>query len=82
MANYRFNQFNIDIINPTIEKHGHAGGMFLDNISQGGFYCDIKLITDSATFAVRLESQDSQPLYFSIEEIDVWIENELANYEI
>lgn len=82
MSTYKFTQFNVEIIDPIIVKDGYAGGQFLNNISQGSFSVDIKLITDSSSFGVRLESEDTQPTDFSIEAIDVWIDEQLVQYEL
>jgi len=49
---YRFDQFNIDIVNPTVEANEDSISLqpTLNTIS-----VDVTLTTDSATFGVRLE---------------------------
>lgn len=49
---YRFEQFNIDIINPAVEANEDSIALqpTLNTIS-----VDVTLTTDSATFGVRLE---------------------------
>jgi len=42
MATYRFEQFNVDIIDPTIEKHGVFGFRFTNN-SSGNFEGTVNL---------------------------------------
>lgn len=52
MATYRFEQFNLDIINPVVDANE-------DTISiqptSNTIAVDVTLTTDSATFGVRLE---------------------------
>jgi hypothetical protein len=52
MATYRFDQFNIDIVNPTVDANEDTIALLptLNTIS-----VDVTLTTDSATFGVRLE---------------------------
>jgi hypothetical protein len=52
MATYKFEQFNIDIVNPTIEANEDSIALqpTLNTIS-----VDVTLTTESATFGVRLE---------------------------
>jgi hypothetical protein len=52
MATYRFDQFNIDIVNPTVDANEDSISLqpTLNTIS-----VDVTLTTDSATFGVRLE---------------------------
>ena len=49
---YRFEQFNIDIVNPTVDANEDSIALkpTLNTIS-----VDVTLTTDSATFGVRLE---------------------------
>ena len=49
---YRFEQFNIDIVNPTVDANEDSISLqpTLNTIS-----VDVTLTTDSATFGVRLE---------------------------
>jgi len=49
---YRFEQFNIDIVNPTVDANEDTIALqpTLNTIS-----VDVTLTTDSATFGVRLE---------------------------
>ena len=52
MATYRFEQFNLDIVNPVVDANE-------DTISiqptSNTIAVDVTLTTDSATFGVRLE---------------------------
>lgn len=52
MATYRFEQFNIDILNPVVDANE-------DTISiqpnSNTIAVDVTLTTDSATFGIRLE---------------------------
>ena len=52
MATYKFEQFNIDIVNPTVDANEDSIALqpTLNTIS-----VDVTLTTDSATFGVRLE---------------------------
>ena len=52
MATYRFEQFNIDIVNPIVDANEDSIAIqpTLNTIS-----VDVTLTTDSATFGVRLE---------------------------
>ena len=88
MKTYKFPDWNIEITPDRIEKNGHAGGHFIDNVSQGNFSVDISLIIESETdnppmiFGFHLHSHDTMPLDFSVEEIDIWITATLEQYEI
>lgn len=82
MPTYSFPQFKTQIIDPTIIKHGQVVGTFIDNVSQGGFEIDIILKTDNYQFGFRLVSVDTQPVAFTVEEIDIWITNELIKFEL
>ena len=52
MATYKFEQFNIEIVNPTVDANEDSISIqpTLNTIS-----VDVTLTTDSATFGVRLE---------------------------
>lgn len=52
MATYRFEQFNIDIVNPIVDANEDSIAIqpTLNTIS-----VDVTLTTESATFGVRLE---------------------------
>jgi hypothetical protein len=52
MATYRFEQFNIDIVNPIVDANEDSIAIqpTLNTIS-----VDVTLTTDSTTFGVRLE---------------------------
>jgi len=52
MATYKFEQFNIDIVNPTVDANVDSIALqpTLNTIS-----VDVTLTTDSATFGIRLE---------------------------
>ena len=81
MATYRFPQFNVDIVDPEVIKEGFAGGYFVNNESQGSFSVQINLETDTAKFGVEL-TDETQPVNFSVEEIDIWISTQLNKYII
>jgi len=49
---YRFEQFNIDIVNPKIEVNVDSLGV---QPSKNTISVEVTLTTDSATFGVRLE---------------------------
>jgi hypothetical protein len=61
MATYRFEQFNIDIVNPTVDANEDSIALqpTLNTIS-----VDVILTTDSATFGVRLEEIQVQNLNY------------------
>ena len=58
---YKFEQFNIDIVNPTVEANEDSISLqpTLNTIS-----VDVTLTTDSATFGVRLEEIQVQNLNY------------------
>jgi len=82
MKTYYFPEQNITITPTEIIKNGQAGGSFANNESQGSFLVDILLKSDSFEFGFPLYSPDTMPVDFSIEQIDVWVEQTLQQYEI
>ncbi len=83
MANYKFDWLNGSeaIIDPTIIKDGIAGGSFINNESQGNFSVGIRLENSGGKWELDLQG-DTMPVDFTIEEIDIWIEETIKQYEI
>lgn len=77
MATYKFSQFNVEIINPTVEVVNVA-----DAINQKTCSVDIVLTTDSAEFGVNLQGFTYTETWTD-EEIILWVNTvELPKYEI
>jgi hypothetical protein len=83
MATYKFDWLNGSeaIVNPTIIKNGFAGGSFIDNVSQGNFCVNLILENSGGRWALELKGE-TMPADFSVEEIDIWVEATLQQYEI
>ena len=52
MATYRFEQFNLDIVNPVVDANEDSISL---QPTSNTIAVDVTLTTDSATFGVRLE---------------------------
>jgi hypothetical protein len=77
MATYRFEQFNVDITNPTVEVVNVADAINLKTCS-----VDVVLTTDTATFGVNLQGFTYADTWTD-EEIILWVNDvELPKYEI
>ena len=77
MATYKFEQFNVEITNPTVEVVNVA-----DAINQKTCSVDVVLTTDSAEFGVNLQGFTYADTWTD-EEIILWVNDvELPKYEI
>jgi hypothetical protein len=76
MAMYKFEQFNVEIVNPTIEVQAVN-----DNIKQKVCAVDLLLTTDSAKFGVQLNGFTYAETWED-EDVYLWVENELKKYEV
>jgi hypothetical protein len=77
MATYKFEQFNVEITNPTVEVVNVA-----DAINQKTCSVDVVLSTDTATFGVNLQGFTYAETWTD-EEIILWVNDvELPKYEI
>ena len=77
MATYKFEQFNVEITNPTVEVVNVA-----DAINQKTCSVDVLLTTDSAEFGVNLQGFTYADTWTD-EEIILWVNDvELPKYEI
>ncbi|MCS5622493.1 MAG: hypothetical protein NZ735_00845 [Candidatus Marinimicrobia bacterium] len=83
MKTYRFDWLNGSeaIVDPTIIKDGFAGGSFINNESQGDFCVGLLLQNAGGTWSLELKG-NTMPVDFTVEEIDIWIEETLQQYEI
>ena len=83
MADYIFPWLNGSekIINPTIIKHGFAGGEFEDNISLGSFSVCLKLENEGGIWLVDL-SGNTSPTDYTVEAIDIWVAATIEQYEV
>jgi len=77
MATYKFEQFNVEIVNPTVKVVN-----VLDAINLKTCSVDVVLTTDSATFGVNLQGFTYAETWTD-EEIIIWVDDvELPKYEI
>lgn len=76
MATYKFPQFNVEIINPTIQVI-----TIHDTIATKTCSVDVLLSTDSAYFGVTLDGF-TYVSDWNDEEVEVWTMVELSKYEI
>ena len=76
MATYKFEQFNVEITNPTIEVK-----LVNDNIIDKQCSVEILLTTDTAKFGVIL---DGFTYVDTWEDVDIvnWVNLELKKYEV
>ena len=73
---YKFEQFNVEIINPTIEVVN-----VIDNINTKTCNVDVLLTTDSAQFGVTLNGF-TYSLTWDDQEVIDWVTIELEKYEV
>jgi hypothetical protein len=77
MATYKFEQFNVEIVNPTVEVVNVADAINLKTCS-----VDVVLTTDTATFGVNLQGFTYAETWTD-EEVILWVNDvELPKYEI
>jgi hypothetical protein len=77
MATYKFEQFNVEIVNPTVEVVNVA-----DAINEKTCSVDVVLTTDTATFGINLQGFTYLETWTD-EEIILWVNDvELPKYEI
>lgn len=77
MATYKFEQFNVEITNPTVEVVNVADAINLKTCS-----VDVVLTTDTAEFGVNLQGFTYTDTWTD-EEIILWVNDvELPKYEI
>jgi hypothetical protein len=73
---YKFEQFNVEIVNPTIEVQAVN-----DNIKSKSCAVDILLTTDSAKFGIQLNGFTYAETWED-EDVYLWVQNELKKYEV
>jgi len=77
MATYKFEQFNVEIVNPTVEVVNVT-----DAINAKTCSVDVVLTTDTATFGINLQGFTYAETWTD-EEIILWVNDvELPKYEI
>ena len=76
MATYKFPQFNVEIVNPTIEVV-----TIHDTIATKTCNVDVLLSTDTANFGVTLDGF-TYVSDWNDAEVEVWTMVELSKYEI
>jgi hypothetical protein len=77
MATYKFEQFNVEIVNPTVEVVNVADAINLKTCS-----VDVVLTTDTATFGVNLQGFTYAETWTD-EEIILWVNDvELPKYVV
>lgn len=76
MATYKFEQFKVEITNPTTEVK-----LVNDNIVDKNCFVEILLTTDTAKFGVQLDGFTYADTW---EDADVlnWVTEELKKYEV
>jgi len=85
MADYKFSWLNDGnpIVNPTWKRSGFTGVKYILNVSQDGFYSNIMMTrqSDGKQFNVGLHNPTVRP-DLNEDSLDLWIENELIQYEV
>jgi hypothetical protein len=76
MATYRFEQFNVEIVNPTIEVI-----TIHDTIAQKTCAVDVLLSTPTANFGVTLNGF-TYTSDWNDTEVEIWTLVELQKYEV
>jgi hypothetical protein len=76
MATYKFEQFNVEIVNPTVKVVNVA-----DAINQKTCSVDVVLTTETANFGVTLDGF-TYVSDWNDEEVEVWTLVELQKYEV
>jgi hypothetical protein len=73
---YKFDQFNVEIVNPTIEVLN-----VIDTIALRTCNVEVLLSTDTANFGVSL-SGFTYVTDWNDEEVELWTLTELSKYEV
>jgi len=82
MAKYKFPPFDTVFDNPTISIHGEVGTEVVNNVPSDSAYCDILIETpQTKNSSFRLEGTP-QPVDWTMEELSIWVANQLIQYEV
>jgi hypothetical protein len=73
---YKFEQFNVEIDNPTVSVLAVA-----DNLKEKQCSVSILLTTDTAKFGLTLDGFTYSDTWED-EDVYAWVENELTKYEV
>ena len=80
MATYRFQQFNLDIVNPTVTANEDTIQL---KVSQNTISVDVILQTDTAKFGVLLDNIVVQNMnYEGYENLMVRVNERLRDFEV
>lgn len=79
MKKYKFPQFNIEIIDPTIEVNPIVNDL---NPNAMTLTADVVLETDTAKFGVRLTDVPVNDLNYDYDELVARVTTKLQDYEI
>tara|TARA_R110001606_G_scaffold47972_4_gene122084 strand:- start:2018 stop:2266 length:249 start_codon:yes stop_codon:yes gene_type:complete len=82
MAKYKFPAFETVFENPTITINGDVGTRVINNVPSNTAYCDILIETpQTSKSSFRLEGTP-QPIDWTMEELSIWVANQLIQYEV
>ena len=76
MATYKFEQFNVEIINPSVDIIG------VKDYMNGTCSVDVKLTTESASFGVNLSGFTYDNNTWEDADIIAWVNVKLQEYKL
>ena len=79
MKKYKFPQFNVEIINPTIEVNPIVNDLNPDAMT---LTANVVLETDTARFGVQLTDVPLNDLNYNYDELIERVTNKLQDYEV
>ena len=79
MKKYKFPQFNVEIINPTIEVNPIVNDLNPDAMT---LTANVILETDTAKFGVQLTDVPLNDLNYNYDELIERVTNKLQDYEV
>lgn len=82
MAKYKFPNWTTEFDNPTITIHGEVGTKVVNNVPSDTAYCDLLIETSNTKKSCfRLECSPA-PLDWTMESLAIWVNVNIAKYEV
>lgn len=81
MATYKFDNLDLELVDPVVTVSGQVGITVIDNIPSDSAYADVVLETSTYRYSLRLEGTPA-PLDWTMKGITAWVSTQLVKYEV
>ena len=81
MATYKFDDLELELVDPTISINGDVGTKVVNNVPSDIAYADVVLETATYKYSHRLEGSP-KPLDWTMVELSTWVGIQLSQYEV